>query len=162
MSLRQSLSGFRKKAKDKLSKIGDRIERRRAGVGDEGFDRPNSPLEPEPIMGVEGEPGGDIRVIGVGKGDPRTDDSRFVSWPVVEGEHEPGGSDNYAGQQERVQEDLHLRARMQAGRGPSQERRNVGGNRVSQVDLPPRSKSDIGNATTPTPSILQGGEPEGM
>jgi len=160
MSLRQSLSGFRKKAKDKLSKIGDRIERRRAGVGGEGFDRPNSPLEPEPIMGVEGEPGGDI---GVGKGDSRTDDSRFVSWPVVEGEREPGGSDNYDGQQERVQEDLHLRVRMQAGRGPSQERRNVGGNRVSQVGLPSRSRSDIGNATTPTTSdVLQGGEPEGM
>lgn len=149
MSLRQSLSGFRKKAKDRLSKIGDRIERRRTGVGDEGFNRPNSPLEPELIMGVQGEPREGIRVIGVGKGDPRTDDSQPVPRSVVEEEH-------------RVQEDLHLRARMQAGRGPSQERRNVGGNRVSQVDLPPRPKPDTGNTTTPAPSILQGGESESM
>ena len=45
MSFRESLSGFRKKAKEKLSKIGEKRDERPAGVGSEGFDR--SSLAPQ-------------------------------------------------------------------------------------------------------------------
>lgn len=69
----------------------------------------------------------------------------------------PGGSDDYAGRQERGQKGLHPRAYKQTGRRSSQEREGTGTKSAGQAD-PLRSELDIGR--TPTPSIVQGGESE--
>ena len=45
MSFRQSLSGFRKKVKEKLSKVGDKKNERPAGVGSEGSNPSNLSLQ---------------------------------------------------------------------------------------------------------------------
>jgi hypothetical protein len=45
MSFRKSLSGFRKKAKEKLSKIGDKKDEQPAGVSSEGFDHSSISLQ---------------------------------------------------------------------------------------------------------------------
>ena len=48
MSFRQTLSGFRKKAKQKLSKIGSKKDEQPAGDGSSGgFDRSSSSLQPD-------------------------------------------------------------------------------------------------------------------
>ena len=47
MSFRQTLSGFRKKAKEKLSKIGSKRDEQPAGDGSGGFDRSSSSLQPD-------------------------------------------------------------------------------------------------------------------
>ena len=45
MSFRESLSAFRKKAKEKISKIVEKRDERPAGVGSEGFDRSSPSLQ---------------------------------------------------------------------------------------------------------------------
>ena len=161
MSFRRSISEFGKRtkeeAKDKLSKIENRIKRQGANVGGERFDRSTLSLQSEPAIGVEDKPGEDIRV-GVGKGDPRPDDSLSVSRSMAELEREPGGSDGYTARRERDQKGLHPHAYERAGSGPSQERGCVCREGAGQVD-PPRSESNIGRRT-PTPSVLQDSESE--
>jgi len=154
MSLRRTLSGFRKKAKEKVSNIGNSIKRQ--CVGDDGLDHSTLSLQSEPAAVVESELRGDTGV-GVGNDDPRPDGSLSVSRSVTGLEREPGGSGDYTAQQERGQKGLHPHAYEQAGRGSSKEREDAGRKRADQVDPPP-SELDIGRI--PTPSILQDGEPE--
>ena len=89
MSFRQSISRFRKKAKDKLSKIGHKLERR-ADVGNEEFARSALSLQSEPWILVERKSrGGDIRVGKVNG--PQPDDSRSVLRSAVGIGHSQGG-----------------------------------------------------------------------
>ena len=132
MSLRQSFSRFRKKAKDKASDIRNRIKRQATCVGGEGLDHSTLYLQSEPAIVAGGELGR-ATGVGVGNDDPRPGSSMPVSRSMTELERKPGGSES------------------------SQERAGADRKRVGQVD-PPRSESDIGR--TPTPSILQDGEPE--
>ena len=89
MSLRQSFSRFRKKTKDKLSKIGNKARCRRPNVGDEEIDHSSLSLQSEPVIATRDL--GDAR-LGIGKDDPL-----LVSQSMVEREREPGGSNNYHG-----------------------------------------------------------------
>ena len=156
MSFRQSFSRFRKKAKDKVSNIGNRMKGRGTSVGGEGPDRSSVSLRSETVIAVEGEPRGDTGVS-AGNDDPRPGDSPSVSQSMAELDREPGGSDHTA-QRERGKMGLHPHAHECAGRGSSQERGGSGRNRAGQVD-PPRSEPDVGRRT-PTPSILQDSESE--
>jgi len=159
MSFRQSFSRFRKKAKDKLSNFKDSTKGRGTSVGDEGLGHSGLSLQSEPAIVVEGELGEDAGV-GAGSEGSRPGDSLPVSLSMAELEREPRGSDDYTAQHEHGQKGLHPQAHEQAGRRSSQERGDVDGKRVDRAD-PPRSESDI-ERRTPTPSILQDGEPESM
>ena len=130
MSFRQSISGFQKKAKDKLSKIGHKLERG-ANVGDEEFARSALSLQSEPGIIVEGESRGDI-IVGKGKDNPQSDDSRSVSRSVVRIGHSQGGSDNRANE-EIDQKYLHPHLHVQTESGPSRESGDVDGKRTDQV-----------------------------
>ena len=156
MSLRQSLSGFRKKVKEKLSKIGDGADKRRADVGGEGFNRSALSFQSEPSIMVGGEFGGDIEV-GAGKDDPRPDDSWSFSRSAVGIGHGQGGDDDSAGG-EINQQHLHPRPHLQTESGSSRERTGSDGNGAGRANLPPQS--DVGNAATPIPPISQDGETE--
>jgi len=151
MSLRQSFSGFRKKVKVKLSKIGNRTGRRGTDVGGESA-HSSPPLQSGPAIVAESEARGDIRV-GIGEDDPQPEDSQSISRSIIERECEPGGSDSHANRREDIQGGLHPHKNVQAGHGDIDERKG------GQVD-PPRSQSDIKDGTTPTPSISQGGGSE--
>jgi len=157
MSFRQSFSRFRKKAKDKLSNIGNSKKGRRTGVSDEGLDHSSLSLQPEPAIVTESELRGDADV-GVESDDPRPEDSLSVSQSIVELGREPGGSGDYTDRRERGQSGSHPHTHVQAGRGPSRERRAADEKRANQVD-PPQSESDA-EKRTPTPSISRGGGSE--
>ena len=147
MSLRQSFSGFRKKVKVKLSKIGNRTGRRGTDVGGES-DHSNPPLQSGPAVVAESEARRDIRV-GTGEDDPQPEDSQSILQSIIE----PGGSNSYAARREDSQGGLHPHTNVQAGHGDIDERK------AGQVD-PARSQSDIRNGTTPAPSVSRGGGPE--
>ena len=157
MSFRQTLSGFRKKVKEKLSKIGDRLERRGADVGGDGLYRSPLSAQSEPGI-VEGQfRGGDIKVS-VGKDDPQPGGSQSISRRSMVGTgRDLGGSDDTAHGGKSGQKFLHPDPPVQGESGSSGERRDVDGERVDQPDPP--SQSDIGNRT-PTPSVSQGRESE--
>ena len=157
MSFRQSFSRFRKKAKDKASNIRNRIKQRTC-VGGEGLDHSTLSLQSEPAIVVEGELGGGTGV-GVGSEGLQLGDSLPVSQSMTELEREPRGSDDYTAQRERGQKGLHPDAYERAGRGTSQERRDLDGKRINHVDPPPQLGPDTGKGT-PTPSISQDGESE--
>jgi len=155
MKFRKSLSRFQEKVKHKLSKIGDKPERGEPNVGGEGLHHPGLSSQSEPSLAVEGEFRGDTKV-GAGKDDPRPDDSQSVSRSVVGTGHDLGGSDDNANGGGTGQKRLHPHTEFQGG--SSQERRDVDGRKADRVDPPPRS--DIGDETILTPSVLRGGESE--
>ena len=149
MSLQQSSSGFRKKAKVKLSKIFGGKNKQGANVGDEGSDPPTSSQHSEPTITVGGELGGDVGV-GIGADDPRRDDSLSVSRPAAEIGHDQGEDDEASGgeaNQEYLDPHPHSRAEIRSG----QERRDIDEKRAGQVDLPPLPESDIGEGTIAPP-----------
>ena len=153
MSFQKSFSGVRKKAKDKLSKIVHRPEKGGANAVGEGSYHSALSLQSEPGSVVRGELGGGIKV-GAGKDDPQPDDSRSVSRSALG----VGESDDKAGRGETSQKRLHLHPHIQAESGSSQGRRSVDGKQADKADPPPQP--DIGNKTTPAPSISRGGESE--
>lgn len=139
--------------KIKLSKIGDRLEGRQADAGGQGFDRSALSLQSEPGIVVGGEfRGGDIKV-GIGKEDPRPDDSRSISRSLVGIGHNQEGSDDKASEGETNQKLLHPHSHVQTEGGSSRERRDVDAEKVDRVD--PSSRSDI------TPSTSRAGGSEG-
>ena len=148
MSLRQSFSGFRKKVKEKLSKIGDGTDKRRVNVGGEGFNHSALSLQSEPGVVVGGE-------FGVGKDDLRPDDSRSVSQSVVGTGLGQGGSDDMAGG-EINQQHLHPRPYVQTGSGSGRERMDADGKRAGRANPP--LQLDVGDAGTLIPSISRGSE----
>ena len=153
MSFRKSFSGVRKKVKDKLSKIVHGPEKG-ANAGGEGSYRSALSLQSEPGIVVDGEfRGGDIKVS-AGKEDPQPDGSRSVSRSALG----VGESDDKAGGGETSQKRIHLHPHIQAESGSSQGRRSVDGKQADKADPPPQP--DIGNKTTPAPSISRGGESE--
>jgi len=154
MSFRQSLSRFRKKAKDKLSKIVDGPERG-VNIG-EGFYRSGVSSQSEPCI-VEGELREDPGISG-GKDDPRPGNSLPISRSAVEIGDGQGGSDNKTSGGEIGHKHLHPHSHVRIESESSLEKRDVDGKRASRADLPPQS--DIGNESTPTPSISRGGESE--
>ena len=156
MSFRQTLSGFRKKVKGKLSKMGKRPERGSADAGSEGYDRSTLSSQSEPGIVVGGESRGDIKLSG-GKDDPRPDDSRSVSRSAVGIGHDQGGSDDKASGGETSQKGLHPHPHVQTDSGSSREMKDVEGKRVDKAILPPQS--DIENSA-PIPSTSRVGEPE--
>jgi len=157
MKFRKSLSRFKEKVKHKRSNIGDKPEGGGANVGGEGLSSSalSSQSEPGIVVGDEFR-GGDIK-IGVGKNDPRPDDSQSVSRSAVVTGHDLGGSDDNANRGETSQTRLHPHPHTELEGGSSQERRDVEGKKADRVDPPPQS--DIGNRT-PTPSTSGGGESE--
>jgi len=135
MDFRKPFSKAREKVKRGLLKIGDKLEKGRTDVGGEGGNRSASHLQSESasIM-VEGEARGEDSKTG-GEDHP-------VPRSVV------GRRDNLG---EASQADLHppphVEVESESGREESDQ--------VNAV------RPDIGNKT-PTPSISQGGESEGM
>lgn len=150
MSLQQSFSRFRKKAKEKVSKIRDKIGKIRANAGDEGSYRSGLSSQSEPGVVVEGESRGGETKAGVGKDDSRPGDSVSVSRSAVGIGHDHGGSDDGTSGRETDQKGLH--PHLQAESGSSR------GKKVDRAH--PLSQSNTGNETTPPPSIFQGGEAE--
>ena len=159
MGLRQSFSKLRKKAKDKVAKVRDKIGRGRANLGGEEFNRSALSLQSEPGIVTGDELTGGIGV-GIGEGNLRPDDSRFVSHSAVELGRGQGGSGGEAERGGTSQKDLHPHSHVQTESGSSQERGDVGETRAGKVHPPPRP--DIGNAATLTPSNPHGGESESM
>ena len=153
MSFRKSFSGFRKKVKDKLSRIGGRPD-----IGGEGHSRSSLSAQSEPGILVGGEfRGGDIK-ISAGKNDPQPGGSQSVSRrSMVETGHGLGGSDDTASGAGSSQKFLHPHPPVQAESGSSGETRDIDGKKADQLDSPPQP--DTGNKT-PTPSVLQGEESE--
>ena len=142
--------------KDKLSKIVHRPDKGGANAGGEGSYRSALSLQSEPGIVVDGEfRGGDIKVS-TRKDDPQPDDSRSVSRSALG----VGESDDKAGGGETSQKRIHLHPHIQAESGSSQGRRSVDGKQADKADPPPQP--DIGNKTTPAPSIsrARGGESE--
>jgi len=152
MSFRKSLSRFQEKVKHKL-KIGDKPERKGPNIGGEGLSRSALSSQSEPGIVVEGEFRGGGTKVGVGKDDPRPDDSQSVSRSVVGTGHGLGGGDDNA---DRGKTSLHPHPCVQAESGSSGEGGDAGGRRTDQADPPPQS--DVGDEVTPTPSISRGGE----
>ena len=93
MSFKRSSSEFRKKARDKLSKIGDSAGKRQVNAGGEGLDRSSLSLQPGPVTVTKDDLRKGTR-IDVGKGDPRPDNSRSGSQSLVEEKREPRKSDS--------------------------------------------------------------------
>ena len=153
MSLRQSFSKLRKKAKDKVAKIRDKIGRGRANLGDEEFNRSALSLQSEPGIVTGDELAGDI-----GGENARPDDSRFFSHSAVELGRDQGGSGDEANEGEASQKDLHPHSQVQTESGSNQGRGGVGETRVGQAHPPPQSY--VGNVAALTPSNSQGGESE--
>lgn len=123
MSLRQSISGFRKKVKDKLSKIGNKTGEERPNVTGEGFDHPTLSLQSEPPIAMGGELG-NIEA-GAGKDDPRPDDPLPVSRSAMEIGHDQGKSDDKASGGEISQQELYPHPHVLTESGFSQKRREV-------------------------------------
>ena len=138
--------------KDKLSKIVHRPEKGGANAGGDGSNRSALSSQSEPGSVVEGDLGGGGIKVGAEKDDPQPDDSRSVSRSALG----VGESDDKAGAGETSQKRLHLHPHIQAESGSSQGRRSVDGKQADKADPPPHS--DIGNKTTPAPSISRGGE----
>ena len=153
MSFRKSFSGFRKKVKDKLSKIGGKAEGQ-ANVGGGGFNNPALILQSEPAIAVESEFGEGSATVVTGKGEPRPDGSLSVSRSAVDVGHNLGVSGD---RRATGQRSLHSYTHAQTESGPSQERRDVGRKEAERADPPPQS--DVDNRS-PAPSILQGGKSE--
>ena len=158
MSFRKSFSGFRKKAKDKLSKIGGGTGEIRANAGDDGLHRPASSTQSEPAIVAQDEFKGDPKAGG-GRGDPRPDGSPLVSRSAVEIGPTQGGSDDEPGGGETHREGLHPHSYLRAGGRSSREERVVGGEQAGRADLP---QSDIEKGATPVPPTFRAGEPESM
>lgn len=152
MSFRQSFSKLRKKAKDKLSKIGDGIERTLASVDDKRSGRSTLSLQSESGIAVDE---GEVGDVSVGKDDLQPDDSRPVSRSAVRTGQEQGGSDDKASG-ETSQKHIHLFPQTESG--SSRKRGDVDRKRADRADPPPQSS--IGDETTPTSSILGGDESE--
>ena len=159
MSFRKSFSGFRKKVKDKLSKIGDKTGEIEASAGDEGFYHSAPPPQSEPGVIAEGESSeGDIEVE-LGKDDPQPGNSRSVSRSAVGIGHGQEGSDDKVSGRKTGRGRLRLHPLVQTESGSSQGRRDVDGKQAAdQAD--PSPQLDIENKTTPTPSISRDGESE--
>ena len=154
MSFRKSFSGFKKKAKDKLSKIVHRPERGGANAGGDGSYRSALSSQSEPGSVVEGDLGGGGIKVGAEKDDPQPDDSRSVSRSALG----VGESDDKAGAGETSQKRLHLRPHVQAESGSSQGRRGVDGQQADRADPPPQS--NIRNKTMSILAIFRGGKSE--
>ena len=150
MSLRQSFSRFRKKAKEKLSPIFDKTKRRGSNVGGGEFTHPTLSLQSEPAIAAGGGLGGDTRAS-FGTDDPRRDDSLSVSRSAVGIGHGEGEDDRASGG-EASKKYLHPHSRVQAESRSSQERKDIDEKRAGRVDPPLRPESDIGERT-PAPSI---------
>ena len=153
MSFRKSISGFRKKVKDKLSKIGGKPEEIRANTGGDGLYRPASSSQSEPAIVVEDESKGDPKAGG-GRGGPRPGGSLPISRSAVEIGHTQGESDDKAGRK-----GLHPRSHVQVESGSSREASVVGGKEAGQADPHP---SDTGKKTTPVLSIFRAEGSESM
>lgn len=149
MSFKQSFSGFRKKAKDKLLKMGRKPDQTPSGAGGEGLGHSSLSLPSESAIVVEGERRGGTSV-GEGEGDPQLDDSRSVSQSLAR--RELGGSDDDDNRPEGDQEGLRPHTHLQAGREASREGKKVD---VKGVDQDP-SKSGV-EKTTPAPSVSHAG-----
>lgn len=149
MSFQQSFSRFRKKAKNKLSKIGRKSDKTPANVGSEGLDDSSLSLPSEPAIVVEDERRGDTS-NGEGEGDPQLNDSRSILQSSAE--REPGGSGDYANRGEGDQEDLPPQTHLQAGRGSTREGKKVDRKGAGQDP----SESDV-EKRTPTPPISHAG-----
>ena len=158
MSLRKSFSGFRKKAKDRLSKIGGRTEEIRVNAGGDGLYHPASSSQSEPAIVVEdgfkGDPEADE-----GVSNPRPGGSLSVSQSTVERGHSQGKNDDEVDGGGAGQKALYPHSYMQAESGSSREKRTVGGKQTERADLP---RSDVERETTPAPSIFRAGESESM
>ena len=153
MSLQQSFSRFRKKAKEKLSKVGDKVKRQEGNPGGEGSNRSAVSSQSGPAIAVGAEFGGDVRV-GVEAGGPQPGDSRSASHSAVEIGHDQGVSDDQASGGETSQKNLHPHSRVHVERRSSQERGDRDGKRAGEVNPPAQSEPDI---VKRTPPISQGG-----
>ena len=134
MSFRKSFSGFRKKVKDKLSKIGGKIEEIRANPSDDGFRRASLSLQSEPGIIVEDESEGDPEASRA-RGGPRPGRSLFVSRSAAEIGHG------------------------QAASGSSRKKRIAGGEQTERADL---HQPDVEKETTPAPFIFRARGSESM
>lgn len=151
MSFQQTLSGFRKKAKEKLSKIGHNAEKRRTNVGGKVFHRSAPASQLEPDVAAEGELSGDTK-FNAGEDSPRPGDPLSASQSVVGS----GPSDDKANATEIGQKYLHPHSHAQSEGGPSREGGGFDEKRVSQAHPP--LQPDIANAETLVPSIPPGVE----
>ena len=158
MSFRKSISGFRKKVKDKLSNIGGKPEEIRANTGGDGLDRLASSSQSEPVIVVEDGSKGDPEAGG-GRGGPRPGDSLPVSQSAVEVGHAQGESDDETDGGGVGQKALHPDSYVQVESGSSREGSVVGGKGAGQADPPP---SDTEKKMTPVHSILRAEGSESM
>ena len=156
--MRQTLSGFRKKAKGKLSKLGDKLGGGRTNVDDPEHHPPASSSQSEPGIVAEDRVGEDIST-GVGKSDPQPDNPLPVSQSAVETGHDHGGSDDKANAGEIDQRDLRPHLPAQTESGPSREGEDVSGESTGQAHLHP--EPDVENIATPLPTPRDG-ETDGM
>ena len=155
MSLQKSFSRLRKKAKDKLSRIIDKTEKRRANVGDEEFNRSALSLQSEPGIVAEDELTGGIEV-GVEQENLQPSDSQFVSHSAVEVGRDQSSDEADGG--ETSQKHLHPHSHIQTESGSSQGREDASEIRAGQAHPP--TQSEVGNVVILTPSNLQGRESE--
>jgi len=132
MSFRQSISGFQKKVKDKISKIGNKTGKKRPNVVGEGFDHPTLSLQSEPLIAMGGEPG-NIEAS-AGEDDPRPDDPLPISRSAVEIGHDQGKSDDKASGGEISQQDLHPHPHVQTESGSSRGGREVERSQGQELD----------------------------
>ena len=146
MSSRKSFSGFRKKAKDKLSKIGGRMKEIQASVGGDDLYRLASSSQSEPAVVIEDESKGDPKVSG-GRGDPQPDDSLLASRSAVEIGHTQGECDDKVDGGGPGQEALHPHSYVQAESGSNRERS------ISEPGQINPFQSDTDNEPTPAPPI---------
>ena len=131
MSLRQSFSRFRKKAKDKLLPIFDKSKRREVNIGGEGSNRSALSLQSEPAI-VVGSELGDIRA-GIGADNLQPGGSRSVSRSAVEIGHDQGEASGVGTSQKH----LHPHSRVQTERRSGQER---GGFDETRIPTPSTSR----------------------
>ena len=146
MSFRKSFSGFRKKAKDKLSKIKGRTEEIQANTGGDGLQLPALSSQSEPVIVVEDNFKGDSEASGE-RTYLRPGGSLSVSRLPTEIGPTQGETDDKPGGGETCQEALHPRSYAQAESGFSREERVVGGEQAGRADLP---QPDTENEQTPT------------
>ena len=154
MSFRKSFSGFRKRVKGKLSKVGEKGENKQPNTVGEGFNHSALSLQSEPGIVAGGEfREGDVEVSG--EGDPQPEDSPSISRSAVEVGHDQGGSDEDAHGGETSQ-NLHPHPHVQA---ESRFSRDVGGERADRTDLPP-AQPGVGSGSTSIPPVSRAGETE--
>jgi len=156
MSLQQSFSRFRKKAKDKLSKIGDRVKRQEGNPGGEGSDLSAVSSQSGPAIVVGDELGGDVRVCTEVE-DPQPVDSRSASHSAVEIGHDQGGSNDQASGGEINQKHLPPHSLVHVKRRSSQEVGDVDGKRAREANSPAQSEPDTAKTTSPPPTSQGGG-----